>query len=487
MSFLLNPLTENAELAGSFQIPEGAGSYSVGHLRDSDLAIQHDSISALHARIEATGVNGADLVDCGSSNGTFVNGERIERRGLKVGDLVRFASAKFRVEEAEVTSGVNWESEKTALVSEVELLKNQMRRDSASTAERIEKLSAELSQSRSDSLEKDKLHATLEFEISRRDSSLQQSEEKHRLAEEEKQQWQAGYARLELDLQQARAELESSQAEGASLQQRLGNLLESVRDLGERWRDDWSYWTTFEEAAPVSGGNDLAGIERLNSLREGIRRELDSIEPLWQEHGDAIALELQGRCDALTASHARLEEEKSRKKEALKETEAELSRIRDGVDREVRRAQGLSRRNVEVEIPERYESMVIARDHEQELFLALIEQVEFFERLIEGYRRSKKMKEALYELEDFKKRLTGILEENGVEPFEMESGRFLTLKQRKEVKVFARKGWGTREYIEQPFQPGKVLKVIRCGYRAGGGESAVILRKVEVLIQEAEG
>ncbi len=41
--------------------------------------------------------------------------------------------------------------------------------------------------------------------------------------------------------------------------------------------------------------------------------------------------------------------------------------------------------------------------------------------------------------------------------------------------------------LSNPFSPGKVLKMIRSGYRAGSGVSAVILRNLGVLIQEAEG
>ena len=59
----------------------------------------------------------------------------------------------------------------------------------------------------------------------------------------------------------------------------------------------------------------------------------------------------------------------------------------------------------------------------------------------------------------------------------------LTLKHRKEVQILSRKGWGTRQFTEYPFQPGEVIKVIRPGYRVGEGEYAVILRKVEVLIR----
>ena len=103
-----------------------------------------------------------------------------------------------------------------------------------------------------------------------------------------------------------------------------------------------------------------------------------------------------------------------------------------------------------------------------------------------GYRRSKKLQEVVYELEEFSKRLVGILEANGVTEFTLEPGTELTLKHRKEVQILEKKGWGTREYGEQPFHPGVVKKVIRSGYRAGQGEGSVLLRKVEVLIRETE-
>ena len=49
--------------------------------------------------------------------------------------------------------------------------------------------------------------------------------------------------------------------------------------------------------------------------------------------------------------------------------------------------------------------------------------------------------------------------------------------------MLSRKGWGTKQYSEHPFQPGQVTKVIRPGYRVGEGDASVILRKVEVLIR----
>ena len=87
------------------------------------------------------------------------------------------------------------------------------------------------------------------------------------------------------------------------------------------------------------------------------------------------------------------------------------------------------------------------------------------------------------ELDDFRSRLAVIIESSGVQLFEVPVRTILTLKHRKEVQILSRKGWGTRQFTEYPFQPGEVIKVIRPGYRVGEGEYAVILRKVEVLIR----
>ncbi len=87
------------------------------------------------------------------------------------------------------------------------------------------------------------------------------------------------------------------------------------------------------------------------------------------------------------------------------------------------------------------------------------------------------------ELGEFRLKVTAILEASRVEAFQVAVGTFLSLKHRREVQVLSRKGWGTTQYTDMPFQPGEVIKVIRPGYRIGTGDSAVILRKVEVIIR----
>lgn len=59
------------------------------------------SISGLHARLIQTG-DIWEIEDIGSSYGTFINGEELERnkpKRIKVGDIIKFADIEFRVTE----------------------------------------------------------------------------------------------------------------------------------------------------------------------------------------------------------------------------------------------------------------------------------------------------------------------------------------------------------------------------------------------------
>ncbi len=68
--------------------------------------------------------------------------------------------------------------------------------------------------------------------MSRRDSSLQQLEEKLRLSGEEMLQGQFGYAQLEAEIQQLREDLESTKAASESYEQRFEGFLGAVRSRG---------------------------------------------------------------------------------------------------------------------------------------------------------------------------------------------------------------------------------------------------------------
>ena len=67
---------------------------TIGRSSENTFIIQDDTVSSNHAVIEV--VDGFQaLVDLGSSNGTFVNGSRISRHLLEIGDEIKFGESKF--------------------------------------------------------------------------------------------------------------------------------------------------------------------------------------------------------------------------------------------------------------------------------------------------------------------------------------------------------------------------------------------------------
>ena len=67
----------------------------VGRAEENDLVLDSPRVSRQHARIEVTGGE-YRLVDVGSANGTFLNGERVTEAPISVGDVIGFADQEFR-------------------------------------------------------------------------------------------------------------------------------------------------------------------------------------------------------------------------------------------------------------------------------------------------------------------------------------------------------------------------------------------------------
>ncbi|GAB4400712.1 MAG: hypothetical protein OHK0053_22610 [Microscillaceae bacterium] len=70
---------------------------TIGRAANNDIAIPEQTVSSKHATI--TVQNGSFFInDLGSTNGTFVNGSRIDSKILKSGDLIKFGAAQARFE-----------------------------------------------------------------------------------------------------------------------------------------------------------------------------------------------------------------------------------------------------------------------------------------------------------------------------------------------------------------------------------------------------
>jgi diguanylate cyclase (GGDEF)-like protein len=68
------------------------GALLIGRGRDADIRIQGDGISRQHARMKV-GAEGVQFEDLGSTNGSFVNGEKVERALLQDGDKIQLGTA----------------------------------------------------------------------------------------------------------------------------------------------------------------------------------------------------------------------------------------------------------------------------------------------------------------------------------------------------------------------------------------------------------
>jgi FHA domain/Protein of unknown function (DUF3662) len=76
------------------------GATRIGRSRESDIFLVDPSVSRNHALLD---VREGNLVvrDAGSTNGTFVNGERVQLRTLRPGDRVAFGKTEMLVERGE--------------------------------------------------------------------------------------------------------------------------------------------------------------------------------------------------------------------------------------------------------------------------------------------------------------------------------------------------------------------------------------------------
>ena len=69
----------------------------IGRSDESEIVLLDPSVSRVHAVVEV-GAGEAVVRDLGSTNGTFLNGRRIEREQLRDGDELRFGNTRMRFE-----------------------------------------------------------------------------------------------------------------------------------------------------------------------------------------------------------------------------------------------------------------------------------------------------------------------------------------------------------------------------------------------------
>jgi len=83
----------------TFRLRAG-GVKTVGRAPRADFVVDAALVSRLHCRLEA-GDDNLDVIDLSSTNGTYVNGKRVERARLGSGDRLRVGRVELTVERAQ--------------------------------------------------------------------------------------------------------------------------------------------------------------------------------------------------------------------------------------------------------------------------------------------------------------------------------------------------------------------------------------------------
>jgi len=92
-------ILQSAEPEATFRLTAGAVK-TVGRATRADFVVDAALVSRLHCRITA-GADTLEVVDLKSTNGTFVNGKRIEKAKLADGDTLRVGRVSLTVSMAD--------------------------------------------------------------------------------------------------------------------------------------------------------------------------------------------------------------------------------------------------------------------------------------------------------------------------------------------------------------------------------------------------
>jgi ABC-type multidrug transport system ATPase subunit/pSer/pThr/pTyr-binding forkhead associated (FHA) protein len=89
------------------RMPLPAKAMSIGRTPDNDLVLSDLDVSRYHAELRKSSTGSYEIVDKGSHNGTFVNGQRITRKLLTEDDLVSIGHSTFRLTDGELRQFVD--------------------------------------------------------------------------------------------------------------------------------------------------------------------------------------------------------------------------------------------------------------------------------------------------------------------------------------------------------------------------------------------
>jgi pSer/pThr/pTyr-binding forkhead associated (FHA) protein len=89
-------ILESTDPPATLRLPHGAVK-TVGRTARADFIVEAPLVSRLHCRLTSDPSDQLVVDDLGSTNGTLVNGERIERAVLRTGDTLTVGRVTFTV------------------------------------------------------------------------------------------------------------------------------------------------------------------------------------------------------------------------------------------------------------------------------------------------------------------------------------------------------------------------------------------------------
>ena len=114
--FLTGVLLDNPQKMGrpspgarrpTARMPLPAQAMRIGRVPDNDLVLSDLDVSRHHAELRKSPTGGYEIVDVGSHNGIFVNGQRVTSKLLTEADLVSIGHSTFRLEDGELVQFVD--------------------------------------------------------------------------------------------------------------------------------------------------------------------------------------------------------------------------------------------------------------------------------------------------------------------------------------------------------------------------------------------
>jgi chromosome segregation ATPase len=308
-----------------FELILKKSTYRIGRRRDNDLRIKETYVSGYHSELNRNGDGEFELKDCGSSNGTFLNGLRVDKpTAIKAGDFIKFGILKVAVAEHE-SSGPNVVSlkDRPAFAKKRNDLTASIPVDSATGKIGTTDVSAD-SQPVSGASS-----AVTEKELKEVESLLEKEEKKAGELAEKLSQQEASMASLTEELENVKAELAGKEEALAKAEEGAKGDSEKTAKERERLKD------LEAEAADLRGKLEEAngkleassgGMEAKSAELEDLKAKLDAAKS-----EAANAAKAQAEVEALSAKleesgkeSAELKSELEELKKSLGEKESEL-------------------------------------------------------------------------------------------------------------------------------------------------------------------